>query len=68
MSKNYHPDVNKEDNASHFLQISEAYKVLGNKRQRALYDSELSIVNIHFIIINIYLFNICDNWKTGKEL
>ena len=39
LSKEYHPDLNKsEDAQSTFQQILEAYEVLSNKRRRSLYD------------------------------
>ncbi len=40
MSKKYHPDVNKESNASDkFKEISEAYDVLSNPEKRSNYDN-----------------------------
>jgi molecular chaperone DnaJ len=40
LSKKYHPDVCKEDNASEkFTEINEAYQVLSDKQQRAKYDT-----------------------------
>lgn len=40
LSKLYHPDTNKdsEDAAQKFLQITEAYEVLGNVKARKTYD------------------------------
>src|SRR6218665_264554 len=39
LSKKYHPDVNKESGAKNkFAMLSEAYEILGNKKNRALYD------------------------------
>lgn len=39
LSKLYHPDVNKsEDAVKIFHEISEAYEILGNERKRRLYD------------------------------
>lgn len=40
LSKMYHPDTNKdsEDAAQKFLQITEAYEVLGNVKARKSYD------------------------------
>lgn len=40
LSKLYHPDTNKEVDADQkFLQISEAYEVLGNVKSRNVYDN-----------------------------
>lgn len=42
LSKIYHPDVNKSDSAQvTFQELSQAYEVLGNKRNRKLYDRGL---------------------------
>lgn len=39
LSKKYHPDLNKDSNAKNkFAMLSEAYEILGNKKNRALYD------------------------------
>lgn len=39
LSKKYHPDVNTDNSARHkFTMLSEAYEILGNKKNRALYD------------------------------
>lgn len=39
LSKKYHPDVNSDSGARHkFSMLSEAYEILGNRRNRALYD------------------------------
>lgn len=39
LSKKYHPDVNKSDDAQkRFAEISEAYETLGNRARRRVYD------------------------------
>lgn len=39
LSKKYHPDLNKDSDAKNkFTMLSEAYEILGNKKNRALYD------------------------------
>ncbi|KAF0461067.1 DnaJ-domain-containing protein [Gigaspora margarita] len=44
LSKKYHPDVNFNDDQAHnkFLQINEAYSILGNEQSRRDYDRSLS--------------------------
>ncbi|CAG8525483.1 14110_t:CDS:1 [Cetraspora pellucida] len=44
LSKKYHPDVNSDDEKAHskFLQINEAYSILGNEQSRREYDRSLS--------------------------
>lgn len=45
LSKQYHPDTNKKDNAAKkFRDISEAYEVLGNITKRRMYDQ--GVLNI----------------------
>ncbi|CAO3638208.1 unnamed protein product [Cunninghamella blakesleeana] len=43
LSKKYHPDLNANDKEAHqkFIQVNEAYAVLGNEASRRLYDAEL---------------------------
>ncbi|XP_076453001.1 dnaJ homolog subfamily C member 30, mitochondrial-like [Babylonia areolata] len=38
LSKEYHPDINKNDESNMFTQISEAYEILGNTKKRRMYD------------------------------
>jgi molecular chaperone DnaJ len=39
LSKQYHPDINKDDNAvDKFKEISEAYEVLSDDQKKAQYD------------------------------
>lgn len=39
LARQYHPDVNKEDNAADkFKEINEAYEVLSDQQKRAMYD------------------------------
>ncbi|RIB06892.1 DnaJ domain-containing protein [Gigaspora rosea] len=44
LSKKYHPDVNFNDDQAHnkFLQINEAYSILGNEQSRREYDRSLT--------------------------
>ncbi|CAG8496501.1 1820_t:CDS:1, partial [Racocetra fulgida] len=44
LSKKYHPDVNFNDEKAHnkFLQINEAYSILGNEKSRREYDRTLT--------------------------
>lgn len=43
LSKRYHPDLNPSDKEAHekFLQVNDAYAVLGNEASRRQYDMEL---------------------------
>ncbi|KAI8393527.1 DnaJ domain-containing protein [Radiomyces spectabilis] len=43
LSKKYHPDLNPKDEEAHkmFLQVNDAYAVLGNEATRRQYDAEL---------------------------
>ncbi|KAI8093549.1 uncharacterized protein BX664DRAFT_329959 [Halteromyces radiatus] len=43
LSKRYHPDLNPTDKEAHakFLQVNDAYAVLGNEASRRQYDAEL---------------------------
>ena len=41
LSKQYHPDVNNSSSAEKFANISSAYEVLRNPRNRRQYDSEV---------------------------
>lgn len=44
LAKQYHPDVNKEDNATEMMQkITEAYEVLSDINKRKEYDKKLNI-------------------------
>ncbi len=44
LAKMFHPDLNKESNAiDKFHLINEAYQVLGNEENRAMYDWEMGI-------------------------
>lgn len=46
LSKIYHPDMNKSDEAGiRFREISEAYEVLGNIRSRRMYDKGMCEAN-----------------------
>ncbi|VVC38846.1 DnaJ domain,DnaJ domain, conserved site [Cinara cedri] len=49
LSMIYHPDKNKgsEDAAKHFRDITSAYEILGNVRQRRLYDSGVNQTKIN---------------------
>lgn len=39
LARQYHPDINKEDNAEErFKEINEAYEILSNEQKRAAYD------------------------------
>jgi curved DNA-binding protein CbpA len=42
LSKEFHPDLNKDDAASvrKFKEIAEAYEILGNPDQRKTYDEQ----------------------------
>lgn len=42
LSLRYHPDLNRHSSAERFKQISEAYTILSNEKQRKLYDFELA--------------------------
>lgn len=44
LSKKYHPDLNPNDKEAHekFLEVNEAYAVLGNEASKRKYDNELS--------------------------
>lgn len=47
LSKQYHPDTNKEKSASiKFREISEAYEVLGNITKRRMYDKGLINIGV----------------------
>ncbi|KAI9301231.1 hypothetical protein BJ944DRAFT_271793, partial [Cunninghamella echinulata] len=43
LSKKYHPDLNPNNKEAHdkFLQVNEAYAILGNEASRRQYDAEL---------------------------
>lgn len=45
LSKQYHPDLNPNDPEAHkkFLEVNEAYAVLGNEASRRQYDSEMDL-------------------------
>ncbi|XP_043472065.1 chaperone protein DnaJ-like [Leptopilina heterotoma] len=48
LSKQYHPDVNKEANAKEkFRDITEAYEILGNYKIRRQYDRGMAARGIH---------------------
>ncbi|ORX55827.1 DnaJ-domain-containing protein, partial [Hesseltinella vesiculosa] len=42
LSKLYHPDMNPHDKSAHekFLEVNDAYAVLGNEASRRQYDAE----------------------------
>ena len=42
LSKKYHPDVNKTEQSNRkFIEVSNAYEILGNRKSRKLYDQGL---------------------------
>jgi curved DNA-binding protein len=68
LSFKYHPDRNKEADASEKMQqINEAYEILSDKQRRKQYDMELSGVNPIDQIINDLFNNNLRGMNTGMQ-
>jgi DnaJ-class molecular chaperone len=68
LSFKYHPDRNKEADASEKMQqINEAYEILSDKQRRKQYDMELSGVNPLDQIINDLFNNNLRGMNTGMQ-
>lgn len=68
LAKKYHPDINKESNASDkFKKIAEAYEILSDTNKRSHYDNKLNGNPFDGDFFNFDLSNIFGNMWHGQQ-